>query len=315
MAGVGLQSASNDTCAAAKNLDMCHGHMACFKQGCARPGHSDVNTVMLKMLSDLHAGCRLLATAQRGFCICIAGSPRRASQGSFKGLSLGSRRFIVALKVDCSAFKQCCGVRSWPAWTCTTARTRSTSRSPGSACAPTSTSCTGTRGARGALPGSRCDAKATARSAMRGLSVTQCARCKQALRLGAVGPLRQLSHALAPLQIAPSPARLWHSECLPDPAYWTQTTSFLRQSSPETAVRRLVISDIDGTITKSDLLGHVLPRVGWDWCGRNQPHSAHFHSYSIVTHALYFATLFLLQSLRSYFILAAKLVKLLYFCC
>lgn len=28
---------------------------------------------------------------------------------------------------------------------------------------------------------------------------------------------------------------------------------------------RLVISDIDGTITKSDLLGHVLPRVGWDW--------------------------------------------------
>ena len=30
--------------------------------------------------------------------------------------------------------------------------------------------------------------------------------------------------------------------------------------------RRLVISDIDGTITKSDLLGHVLPRVGWDWC-------------------------------------------------
>ena len=30
-------------------------------------------------------------------------------------------------------------------------------------------------------------------------------------------------------------------------------------------LRRLVISDIDGTITKSDLLGHVLPRVGWDW--------------------------------------------------
>ena len=28
---------------------------------------------------------------------------------------------------------------------------------------------------------------------------------------------------------------------------------------------RLVISDVDGTITKSDLLGHVLPRVGFDW--------------------------------------------------
>lgn len=28
---------------------------------------------------------------------------------------------------------------------------------------------------------------------------------------------------------------------------------------------RLVISDVDGTITRSDLLGHVLPRVGFDW--------------------------------------------------
>lgn len=28
---------------------------------------------------------------------------------------------------------------------------------------------------------------------------------------------------------------------------------------------RLVISDVDGTITKSDLLGHVLPPLGVDW--------------------------------------------------
>ena len=27
----------------------------------------------------------------------------------------------------------------------------------------------------------------------------------------------------------------------------------------------MVISDIDGTITRSDVLGHVLPRVGLDW--------------------------------------------------
>jgi phosphatidate phosphatase LPIN len=28
---------------------------------------------------------------------------------------------------------------------------------------------------------------------------------------------------------------------------------------------KIVISDIDGTITKSDLLGHILPIVGRDW--------------------------------------------------
>ena len=28
---------------------------------------------------------------------------------------------------------------------------------------------------------------------------------------------------------------------------------------------RLVISDVDGTITRSDLLGHVLPAMGVDW--------------------------------------------------
>ncbi len=28
---------------------------------------------------------------------------------------------------------------------------------------------------------------------------------------------------------------------------------------------RVVISDIDGTITKSDVLGHILPIVGQDW--------------------------------------------------
>ncbi len=28
---------------------------------------------------------------------------------------------------------------------------------------------------------------------------------------------------------------------------------------------KLVISDVDGTITKSDLLGHLLPALGMDW--------------------------------------------------
>jgi phosphatidate phosphatase LPIN len=28
---------------------------------------------------------------------------------------------------------------------------------------------------------------------------------------------------------------------------------------------RLLISDVDGTITRSDLLGHVLPAMGVDW--------------------------------------------------
>ena len=28
---------------------------------------------------------------------------------------------------------------------------------------------------------------------------------------------------------------------------------------------RIVISDVDGTITKIDMLGHVLPRIGKDW--------------------------------------------------
>lgn len=28
---------------------------------------------------------------------------------------------------------------------------------------------------------------------------------------------------------------------------------------------RLVVSDVDGTITRSDLLGHVLPPLGVDW--------------------------------------------------
>ena len=26
-----------------------------------------------------------------------------------------------------------------------------------------------------------------------------------------------------------------------------------------------MISDVDGTITKSDVLGHLMPRVGYDW--------------------------------------------------
>ncbi len=29
--------------------------------------------------------------------------------------------------------------------------------------------------------------------------------------------------------------------------------------------KRIIISDVDGTITKSDMLGHVLPRLGRDW--------------------------------------------------
>ena len=28
---------------------------------------------------------------------------------------------------------------------------------------------------------------------------------------------------------------------------------------------KLVVSDVDGTITKSDVLGHLMPRVGYDW--------------------------------------------------
>ena len=28
---------------------------------------------------------------------------------------------------------------------------------------------------------------------------------------------------------------------------------------------KLVISDVDGTITRSDVLGHILPAIGWDW--------------------------------------------------
>jgi phosphatidate phosphatase LPIN len=28
---------------------------------------------------------------------------------------------------------------------------------------------------------------------------------------------------------------------------------------------KIVISDVDGTITKSDVLGHVLPKFGHDW--------------------------------------------------
>jgi phosphatidate phosphatase LPIN len=29
--------------------------------------------------------------------------------------------------------------------------------------------------------------------------------------------------------------------------------------------RKIIISDVDGTITRSDMLGHVLPRLGRDW--------------------------------------------------
>ena len=29
--------------------------------------------------------------------------------------------------------------------------------------------------------------------------------------------------------------------------------------------QKMIISDVDGTITKSDMLGHILPRFGRDW--------------------------------------------------
>jgi len=32
---------------------------------------------------------------------------------------------------------------------------------------------------------------------------------------------------------------------------------------------KIVISDVDGTITKSDVLGHIMPRVGKDWTQPN----------------------------------------------
>lgn len=28
---------------------------------------------------------------------------------------------------------------------------------------------------------------------------------------------------------------------------------------------KIVISDVDGTITRSDVMGHVMPRLGHDW--------------------------------------------------
>lgn len=34
---------------------------------------------------------------------------------------------------------------------------------------------------------------------------------------------------------------------------------------------RVVISDVDGTITKSDALGHLLPRVGIQWLQKGVP--------------------------------------------
>jgi phosphatidate phosphatase LPIN len=28
---------------------------------------------------------------------------------------------------------------------------------------------------------------------------------------------------------------------------------------------KIIISDVDGTVTKSDIMGHVMPRLGADW--------------------------------------------------
>ena len=30
-------------------------------------------------------------------------------------------------------------------------------------------------------------------------------------------------------------------------------------------MKKIVISDVDGTITKSDVRGHIMPRMGIDW--------------------------------------------------
>ena len=29
--------------------------------------------------------------------------------------------------------------------------------------------------------------------------------------------------------------------------------------------KKIIISDVDGTITKSDVRGHIMPRIGVDW--------------------------------------------------
>ena len=42
------------------------------------------------------------------------------------------------------------------------------------------------------------------------------------------------------------------------------TTQSVAASKPASA-HQLVVSDVDGTITKSDVLGHLMPRVGYDW--------------------------------------------------
>ena len=46
----------------------------------------------------------------------------------------------------------------------------------------------------------------------------------------------------------------------------TQTRYYLsHQSVNKHTNLKVVISDIDGTITKSDVLGHILPVIGRDW--------------------------------------------------
>ena len=52
---------------------------------------------------------------------------------------------------------------------------------------------------------------------------------------------------------------------------FTVTTSLLGKQQIQGRIfvwehsSKIVISDVDGTITKSDMLGHVLPRFGKDW--------------------------------------------------
>uniref|UniRef100_A0A915J1E4 phosphatidate phosphatase n=1 Tax=Romanomermis culicivorax TaxID=13658 RepID=A0A915J1E4_ROMCU len=58
---------------------------------------------------------------------------------------------------------------------------------------------------------------------------------------------------------------------LPNHAVFSVTTKYQGTSTCECDIYlwryndKIVVSDIDGTITKSDVLGHILPIVGWQW--------------------------------------------------
>lgn len=51
---------------------------------------------------------------------------------------------------------------------------------------------------------------------------------------------------------------------------------------------KIVISDVDGTVTRSDVPGHILPRLGMDWsqpniCNLYQKISAHGYEFLYLT--------------------------------